>query len=152
MRRHQAVTELVGVETMGKFRHMPGRMVFDVDLPPGDGTPRGNAGVDPESPGDPAGIRKRRRTGILGGPRLAGNARSNPCPYARSNGRLQETAAIGLVRHSVHSSNERLENIRGESEAFPWVVNFDSGGGPEPPPFRLRLWSCRRCADFRPGR
>src|ERR1700730_14361913 len=88
MRRQQSVTELVRVETLGELRHMPGGMVLDVDLPPWDGTPRGNAGIDPVFLGAPTGNRNRRRAGILGGFSLAGNACSNPCPYARSNGRL----------------------------------------------------------------
>src|SRR5262245_48088715 len=117
MRRQQAVTELVRVEALGELRHMPRSMVFDVDLSPGDGTPRGNTGIDPEFPGDPAGIRKRRRAGILEGFRLTGNARSSPCPYARSNGRLQEPAAIEMVRHWVHSCGPVMK--------FKWVSLVD---------------------------
>src|SRR5262245_12312258 len=103
MRRQQAVAELVRVETLGELRHMPGRMVFDVDLSPGAGTPRGYAGIDPEFLGYSGGIRYRRRTCILRGLSLAGHARSSPCPYAGSNGRLEEVAAICMLRHEVHS-------------------------------------------------
>src|SRR5262245_31092795 len=109
MRRQQAVAELVRVETLSELRHMPGRMVFDVDLSPGDGTRRGYAGIDPEFLGYPGGIRYRRRTCILRGFSLAGNARSDPCPYARSDGRLQEVAAICMVRHEVHSCGQIME-------------------------------------------
>jgi hypothetical protein len=65
--------------------------------------PCSDAGIDPEFPGDAAGSRNRRRTGILRGFGLAGNARSNPCPYARSSGCLQEAAAICMVRHQINS-------------------------------------------------
>src|ERR1700730_9006198 len=85
MRRQQSVTELVRVESLGELRHMPGGVVFDVDLPPGDGTPRGNAGIDPEFLGHSAGIRYRRQTGILRGFSEATNARTNPCAYAGSD-------------------------------------------------------------------
>jgi hypothetical protein len=99
MRRQQSITELARVEMLGKPRHMPGSMIFDVDLPPWAGTPRGNAGIDPEFPGNPACIRHRRGTSILRGFGLAGNAGSNPCPYARSNSRLQEAPTMCTVRH-----------------------------------------------------
>jgi len=88
MRRQQAVAELVRVESLGELRHMPGSMVFDVDLPPWDGTPLGNAGIDPEFLGHPVGIRYRRRTAFQRRFGAATIARSNPCPYAGSDGRL----------------------------------------------------------------
>src|SRR6516225_10884878 len=56
MRRQQSVTELVRVETLRELWNMPRSMVFDVDLPPWEGTPRGNAGIDPEFLGYAAGI------------------------------------------------------------------------------------------------
>ena len=53
----QSIAELVRVEALGKPRHMPRCMVFDVNLPPWAGPPGGDAGIDPESLGDTAGIR-----------------------------------------------------------------------------------------------
>src|SRR5262249_6259295 len=63
----QSVTELVRVETLGEPRHVPGRMVFDVNLPPWSRPPCGYAGIDPYFPGDTASVRKSGRASMLRG-------------------------------------------------------------------------------------
>src|SRR5262249_44127473 len=106
MRRQQSATELVRVEELRELGNMQGSMVFNVDLPAWDGTPRGNGGIDPEFLGHTGGIRNRRQTGIPRGFSFTGSGPSNPYPYARSDGRLQEAAAICVVRHEVHSCGQ----------------------------------------------
>src|SRR4051794_33011876 len=112
MGRQQSVTELIRVEPLGEPRHMPRRMVFDVDLPPWARPPCGNAGVDPEFPGDPAAIRDRCRARILRGFGLLGNTRCHQCSYARSGGRLQEAATICRLRHGVDSCEQAMKMER----------------------------------------
>ena len=54
MGRQQLVPELISIEALGEAWHVPRRMVLDVDLPPWPRGPGGNAGVNPELPGDAA--------------------------------------------------------------------------------------------------
>ena len=120
MRCQQSIAELVRVETLGKPRHMPRRMVFDVNLPPWAGTPCGDAGIDPEFLGDtaahPEWLPSRHTSGL---PLLPGNLRGNPCPYARSGGRLQEAATICRVRHDRDSCEPAAPALNGPPRVIP---------------------------------
>src|SRR5262245_61223285 len=54
------VSELVGIESLGKARHMPGIMELDDDFPPRNGMHFPHPRIDREPVRDPAGTGARR--------------------------------------------------------------------------------------------
>src|SRR6266550_6597016 len=70
----QPVSKLLGVESLAQLRHMPGSMVFDVDLPYRPRRPRGDARIDPEL------LRDATRRGDSGGSLRSQRPASEPDP------------------------------------------------------------------------
>ena len=55
----------------------------------------------------------------FGASSLPGNPRGNPCPYARSGGRLQEAATICRVRHDRDSCEPAAPALNGPPRVIP---------------------------------